>query len=107
MRAWTKTRPLKLSNRYRERSLTVQQSNLTTGPTNTKAKSEEQFMRDSTWLRDEPLRAEVEKDWEMADKEYAMDFGEIDPNDWRSHLELTGFLRCYPSPDAGDYRTEG
>lgn len=40
------------------------------------------------WLRDEPLRAEAEKDWEMADKEYAMNFGEIDTTDWRSHLEL-------------------
>jgi hypothetical protein len=40
------------------------------------------------WLRDEPLRQEAELDWEMADKEYAMDFGQIDTTDWRSHLEL-------------------
>jgi hypothetical protein len=40
------------------------------------------------WLRDEPLRQEIEKDWEMADKEYAMNFGEVDTTDWRSHLEL-------------------
>jgi hypothetical protein len=32
--------------------------------------------------------AEAEKDWEMADKEYQMDFGQIDTTDWRSHLEL-------------------
>lgn len=39
------------------------------------------------WLRDEPLRAEAEKEWEMADKEYAMPIPEPD-NDWRSKLEL-------------------
>jgi hypothetical protein len=39
-------------------------------------------------LRDDPLRAEAEKDWEMADQEYQMDFGQIDTTDWRSHLEL-------------------
>lgn len=40
------------------------------------------------WLRDEPLRSEAEKEWEMADKEYAMPIPEVDPDDWRSHLEL-------------------
>lgn len=39
------------------------------------------------WLRDEPLRAEAEKEWEMADQEYAMPIPEAD-NDWRSKLEL-------------------
>lgn len=39
-------------------------------------------------LRDDPLRKEAELDWEIADKEYGMVTPEIDPNDWRSHLEL-------------------
>lgn len=40
------------------------------------------------WLRDEPLRAEAEKEWEMADKEYAMPIPEPGQDDWRSKLEL-------------------
>lgn len=40
------------------------------------------------WLRADPLRTEAEADWEMADKEYNMYVPEIDPDDWRSHLEL-------------------
>ncbi len=40
------------------------------------------------WLRDEPLRAEAESDWETADKEYGMVIPEIDPDDWQSHLQL-------------------
>lgn len=40
------------------------------------------------FLRDEPLRAEAEADWETADQEYGMVTPEIDPDDWRSHLEL-------------------
>lgn len=40
------------------------------------------------WLRDNPLRSAAEKDWELADKEYQMHIPEIDPDDWRSHLEL-------------------
>lgn len=40
------------------------------------------------WLRNEPLRTDAEKDWEMADKEYQMHMPDIDPDDWRSHLEL-------------------
>lgn len=40
------------------------------------------------WLRDAPSRTAAEKDWEDADKEYKMDIPEIDPDDWRSHLEL-------------------
>lgn len=40
------------------------------------------------WLRDEGLRAEAEKDWELADKEYNMFIPEIDPDDWMSHLQL-------------------
>lgn len=40
------------------------------------------------WLRNEPLRTAIEKDWEIADKEYQMHIPEIDPDDWRSHLEL-------------------
>lgn len=40
------------------------------------------------WLRNEPLRSQAEKDWELGDKEYQMHIPEIDPDDWRSHLEL-------------------
>lgn len=40
------------------------------------------------WLRNDPLRTDAETDWEMADKEYQMHIPEIDPDDWRSHLEL-------------------
>lgn len=40
------------------------------------------------WLRNEPLRSQAEKDWELADKEYNMHIPEFDPDDWRSHLEL-------------------
>lgn len=40
------------------------------------------------WLRNEPLRSAAEKDWELADKEFNMHVPEIDPDDWRSHLEL-------------------
>lgn len=40
------------------------------------------------WLRNDPLRTQAEKDWELADKEYNMYMPEIDPDDWRSHLEL-------------------
>lgn len=40
------------------------------------------------WLQGEPLRTEAEADWEMADKEYNMYIPQIDPDDWRSHLEL-------------------
>ncbi len=39
-------------------------------------------------LRDDPLRREAEADWEIADKEYEMYIPEIDPDDWRSHLQL-------------------
>lgn len=40
------------------------------------------------WLRDNPLRLEAEKDWEMADKEYNMYTPDPDPDDWQSHLQL-------------------
>lgn len=40
------------------------------------------------WLRNEPLRTAAETDWELADKEFNMHIPEIDPDDWRSHLEL-------------------
>lgn len=40
------------------------------------------------WLRGEPLRTEAERDWEMADKEYAMPIPQPDTTDWRSKLEL-------------------
>lgn len=40
------------------------------------------------WLRDEPLRSAIEKDWEIADKEFNMHIPEIDPDDWRSHIQL-------------------
>lgn len=40
------------------------------------------------WLRDEPLRKEAEREWEMADKEYAMPIPEPTQDDWRSKLEL-------------------
>lgn len=40
------------------------------------------------WLRDNPLRAEAEAEWEMADKEYAMPIPQPDTEDWRSKLEL-------------------
>lgn len=40
------------------------------------------------WLRDEPTRQEQEADWEIADNEYGMVVPTIDPDDWRSHLQL-------------------
>lgn len=40
------------------------------------------------WLRDEPLRAEAERDWEIADKEFGMVTPDIDPTDWHSNLSL-------------------
>lgn len=40
------------------------------------------------WLRDEPLRAAAEQDWELGDKEYQMHIPTIDPDDWQSHLQL-------------------
>lgn len=40
------------------------------------------------WLRDNPQRVEAEADWDAADKEYQMYVPPIDPDDWRSHLEL-------------------
>lgn len=40
------------------------------------------------WLRDEPNRQEQEADWEIADNEYGMVVPTIDPDDWRSHLQL-------------------
>lgn len=39
-------------------------------------------------LRDDPLRQEAEKQWEIADKEYGLVTPDLDPTDWRSHLEL-------------------
>lgn len=39
-------------------------------------------------MRDDTERKEAERDWDMADKEYRMYVPEIDPDDWRSHLEL-------------------
>lgn len=39
-------------------------------------------------LRDDPLRAEAEADWIIADKEFGMVTPEIDPEDWQSHLQL-------------------
>lgn len=39
-------------------------------------------------IRDDPQRKEAEKDWNMADKQYRMFVPDIDPDDWRSHLEL-------------------
>lgn len=39
-------------------------------------------------LRDNPLRAAAEADWEIGDKEFNMYIPQIDPDDWRSHLEL-------------------
>lgn len=40
------------------------------------------------WMRDNPLRLEAEKDWEMADKEYNMYTPDPDPDDWQSDLHL-------------------
>lgn len=40
------------------------------------------------WLRDEPNRREAEADWEIADNEYGQVIPPIDPDDWRSHLQL-------------------
>lgn len=42
------------------------------------------------WLevRDDPQRKQAEKDWDEAQKQYRMYVPEIDPDDWRSHLEL-------------------
>lgn len=39
-------------------------------------------------LRDDPRRKEAEQDWEIADREYGMVTDEIDPDDWKSHLQL-------------------
>lgn len=39
-------------------------------------------------LRDDPLRAEAEKDWEVADIEYGMPLIDFDEDDWQSHLSL-------------------
>lgn len=39
-------------------------------------------------MRDNPLRTEAEADWEVADKEYGMVTDTINPDDWRSHLQL-------------------
>lgn len=39
-------------------------------------------------MRQDSLRKEAEADWDSADKEYRMHIPEIDPDDWRSHLEL-------------------
>lgn len=39
-------------------------------------------------MRDDSQRKEAEKDWDDGDKEYRMFIPEIDPDDWRSHLEL-------------------
>lgn len=39
-------------------------------------------------MRDDGLRKEAEQEWDSADKEYRMYIPEIDPDDWRSHLEL-------------------
>ena len=39
-------------------------------------------------MRDNPLRADAEKDWEDADKEFKMYVPDIDPDDWRSYLQL-------------------
>lgn len=39
-------------------------------------------------MRDNPLRQEAEADWEMADKEYGMVTPVLDPDDWRSNLQL-------------------
>ncbi len=39
-------------------------------------------------MRDDPRRKEAEEDWDMADKEYRQYVPEIDPDDWRSYLNL-------------------
>lgn len=39
-------------------------------------------------MRDDPLRKAAELDWDAADKDYQMYVPDIDPEDWRSHLEL-------------------
>lgn len=39
-------------------------------------------------MRDDDQRKSAEKDWDDGDKEYRMFVPEIDPDDWRSHLEL-------------------
>lgn len=39
-------------------------------------------------MRDDPRRREAEEDWEMADKEFRQYVPEIDPDDWRSYLNL-------------------
>lgn len=39
-------------------------------------------------MRNDSLRKEAELEWDMADKEYRMYIPDINPDDWRSHLEL-------------------
>lgn len=39
-------------------------------------------------LRDNPLRAEAEAEWAIADAEYQMPEPQIDEDDWQSHLQL-------------------
>lgn len=39
-------------------------------------------------LRDNPLRAEAEAEWKIADEEYGMVTTEADPDDWQSRLQL-------------------
>lgn len=40
------------------------------------------------FLRDEPLRLEAERDWELADKEFRMYFDPPDPDGWQADLHL-------------------
>lgn len=39
-------------------------------------------------MRNDPQRKAAEQDWDDGDKNYRMYVPEIDPDDWRSHLEL-------------------
>lgn len=40
------------------------------------------------WLRQDPLRAEAEADWEIADKEYNLWVEQKDPDDWHADVHL-------------------
>lgn len=40
------------------------------------------------WLRQDPLRALAEADWELADKEFNMFIDEKDPDDWHADVHL-------------------
>lgn len=40
------------------------------------------------WLQQDPLRAQAEADWEIADKEHQMFIEEKDPDDWHADVHL-------------------